>query len=62
MRLIRVDLPSGEIEILMTSLLDSQIYPAKIFKELYFLRWKIETFYDELKNKLRFNISRVILK
>ena len=33
-RLIRVDLPNGEIEILMTSLLDSQIYPASIFKEL----------------------------
>lgn len=52
-RLIRVDLPGGEIEILMTSLLDSQIYPASIFKELYFLRWGIETFYDELKNKLK---------
>jgi hypothetical protein len=45
--------PSGEIEILMTSLLDSQIYPSSIFKELYFLRWGIETFYDQLKNKLR---------
>lgn len=52
-RLVRVDLPSGEIEILMTSLLDSQIYPSGIFKELYFLRWGIETFYDELKNKLK---------
>lgn len=52
-RLIRVDLPSGEIEILMTSLLDSQIYPSKMFKELYFLRWGVETFYDELKNKLK---------
>lgn len=52
-RLVRVDLPNGEIEILMTSLLDSQIYPASMFKELYFLRWGIETFYDELKNKLK---------
>lgn len=52
-RLVRVDLPGGEIEILMTSLLDSQIYPSSIFKELYFLRWGIETFYDELKNKLK---------
>jgi hypothetical protein len=24
-----------------------------MFKELYFLRWKIETFYDELKNKIK---------
>lgn len=52
-RLIRVDLPEGEVEILMTSLLDSQIYPASLFKELYFLRWGVETYYDELKNKLK---------
>lgn len=52
-RLIRIVLSNGEIEVLMTSLLDSQIFPASIFKELYFLRWGIETFYDELKNKLK---------
>lgn len=52
-RLVRVDLPNGEIEVLMTSLLDSQKYPSKMFKELYFLRWGIETFYDELKNKIK---------
>ena len=52
-RLIRIDLPSGEIEILMTSLLDSKKHPTTMFKELYFLRWGIETFYDELKNKLK---------
>lgn len=37
----------------MTSLLDNQKYPSKIFKELYFLRWKVETYYDELKNKIK---------
>jgi hypothetical protein len=52
-RLVKVVLPSGEIEVLITSLLDSQEYPSNIFKELYFLRWKIETFYDELKNKIK---------
>lgn len=52
-RLVRVDLPNGEVEILMTSLLDSKTYPTNMFKELYFLRWGIETFYDELKNKLK---------
>lgn len=52
-RLIRIDLPGGEIEILMTSLLDSKKYPTTMFKELYFLRWGVETFYDELKNKLK---------
>lgn len=52
-RLVRVDLPNGETEVLMTSLFDSQKYPSNIFKELYFLRWGIETFYDELKNKIK---------
>lgn len=52
-RLVRVDLPCGEIEILFTSLLDTQQYPVSIFKELYFLRWGVETFYDQLKNKLK---------
>jgi hypothetical protein len=52
-RLIRIVLSTGEIEVLMTSLLDSQTFPASMFKELYFLRWGIETFYDELKNKLK---------
>lgn len=53
LRLLRIELPGGEIEVLITSLFDSQKYPSSIFKELYFLRWGIETFYDELKNKLK---------
>lgn len=53
LRLIRVQLDKGQVEILMTSLLDSKLYPTGQFKELYFKRWGVETFYDELKNKLR---------
>jgi hypothetical protein len=52
-RLIRVDLPGGETEVLITTLLDSRKYPTKMFMKLYFMRWKVETFYDELKNKLK---------
>ena len=52
-RLIRVELSSGEVEILISSLFDSDKYPDSVFKELYFLRWGIETFYDELKNKIK---------
>ena len=52
-RLVKVELPSGEVEILITSLLDSAKYPDSIFKDLYFLRWGVETFYDELKNKIK---------
>lgn len=52
-RLIRIELSKGNVEILMTSLLDNDLYPTSRFKELYFKRWGVETFYDELKNKLR---------
>ncbi|QAA83107.1 IS4 family transposase [Aequorivita sp. H23M31] len=52
-RLVRIELGKGNVEILMTSLLDSNLYPTSQFKELYFKRWGVETFYDELKNKLR---------
>jgi hypothetical protein len=52
-RLVRVELPNGDTEILITSLFDTQKYPNSLFKELYSLRWGIETFYDELKNKIK---------
>jgi len=53
LRLIRIDLPSGEVELLLTSLVNTKKYPHKIFMELYAKRWGVETFYDELKNKLK---------
>lgn len=49
-RLLRIDLPSGETEILMTSLLDEKKYLYNDFEELYFQRWKVETFYNRFKN------------
>jgi len=52
-RLIRVALGKGQVEVLMTSLLNSIKYPTSLFKQLYFKRWGVETFYDELKNKLK---------
>jgi len=52
-RLLRVELDKGEVEILLTSLLDSKVYPTGQFKQLYFKRWGVETYYDELKNKLK---------
>ena len=55
-RLVRVELDNGEIEILATSLIDEASYPSSIFKELYNLRWGVETFFDYLKNKLQVEI------
>jgi hypothetical protein len=49
-RLLRVVLPTGEVEILMTTLLDNKKYLYKEFKVLYFKRWAIETYYDRFKN------------
>lgn len=49
-RMLSIELPSGEREILMTSLLDNKIYPYSDFKFLYFKRWGIETYYNRFKN------------
>lgn len=52
-RLIRVLLPDGTIEILATNLFDTQKYPQTVFKDLYFMRWGIETNFEAVKNKLQ---------
>ena len=41
-RLIRVELSTGDVEVLCTSLLDCKAFPAEEFKKLYFLRWPVE--------------------
>ena len=51
-RLVKVILDNGEIEVLATSLLDKKKYPNKEFKWLYGKRWGIETEFDHLKNHL----------
>ncbi|MEM9986012.1 MAG: IS4 family transposase [Bacteroidota bacterium] len=56
LRLIRVELSSGETEVLATSLFDRELYPAEAFAELYHQRWKVETFFDRLKNKLNLEL------
>jgi hypothetical protein len=48
-RLIRVLLPTGEVEILMTSLLDRDDHPAEEFATLYHLRWAQEENYKCFK-------------
>ncbi|PCJ34263.1 MAG: hypothetical protein COA99_14825, partial [Moraxellaceae bacterium] len=44
-RLVKVSLPSGIIEVLMTSLVDQKNYPLEIFKDLYHQRWAVEEDY-----------------
>lgn len=52
LRFIRVELDTGEVEILITSLTDNEKYPTEIFKDLYFKRWEIETYFDLIKSRL----------
>ncbi len=52
-RLIKVILDDGTPEILVTNLMDSQLYPTSVFKELYFKRWAVETRFNTIKNQLQ---------
>ena len=51
-RLIRVRLANGSEEILATSLLDAETYPAAEFSALYHARWGIEEAFKVLKHSL----------
>lgn len=51
-RLVTLRLPTGELEVLVTSLLDEQAYPTSEFGVLYHYRWGIETYYFLLKSRL----------
>lgn len=48
-RVVKFELPSGEVETLITDLFDIEFSQ---FQELYFLRWPVEVKYDIVKNKL----------
>lgn len=51
-RLVTVRLDTGELEVLATSLLDTQRYPTEEFAQVYHWRWGIETYYGRLKGRL----------
>jgi len=51
-RVIKILLPTGEVETLLTSL-DEQTLPHHEAGELYFNRWSVETSFDLIKNKLQ---------
>ena len=48
-RLIRIELKTGETEVLVTSLLDQDAFPYECFEDLYHLRWPVEEDYKFLK-------------
>jgi len=51
-RFVSVRLPTGELEVLVTSLLDESLYPTQEFAALYHLRWNHETYHHMLKGRL----------
>jgi len=51
-RLIKVKLDNGKIEVLGTSLLDTEKYKRRVFKNLYHKRWGVEEAFKMLKCRL----------
>ena len=55
-RVIKLNLPDGTKETLITNIFDFEI-TVPMFKELYFLRWGIECKYKELKSSIQIKES-----
>ena len=51
-RFVSVRLSTGELEVLVTSLLDEALYPREEFLEVYHWRWQHETYHQLLKGRL----------
>jgi len=52
-RLVRFDLPNGEVEVLMTNLMDRKRFHYKRIGQLYGWRWGVETSIANLKSFLQ---------
>lgn len=52
-RMVKIKLPNGETEVLLTNLLDGGQYSTKEIGKLYGLRWKIEIKFYKQKHLLR---------
>ena len=51
-RFVSVRLPTGELEVLVTSLREETLYPSAEFLEVYHWRWNHETYHQMLKGRL----------
>jgi hypothetical protein len=51
-RFVSLRLPTGELEVLVTSLLEEEQYPTGEFLDAYHYRWNHETFHQMLKGRL----------
>ena len=51
-RFVTVRLKTGELEVLVTTLLDEKAYPTEELAQLYWRRWGQETFFARLKSRM----------
>lgn len=51
-RFVSLRLPNGDLEVLVTSLLDESCYPTQEFLDVYHWRWQHETYHQMLKGRL----------
>jgi hypothetical protein len=51
-RLVRVELPGGLTELLLTNLINERQFSVAAIKELYALRWPVEEAYKSFKHKV----------
>lgn len=52
LRLVRIELDTGEVKILITSLIDFDLYQHEIFMDLYHKRWPVEEDYKVMKTRV----------
>ena len=52
LRLIRVELSTGQVEVLATSLLDGQRWPSELLAALYCKRWSVEEMIKRSKSRM----------
>ena len=52
LRMVKILLENGNLEVLATNLSQTEFHTEEI-KELYHMRWGIETAYETLKNRLQ---------
>jgi hypothetical protein len=52
LRFICIELSTGEKEVLVTRLVDTDQYPYEVFSDLYQLRWQVEESYKTMKSRL----------
>ena len=53
LRLVRIELDGGTVEVLGTSLLDQDTYPYVLFKNLYHHRWPVEEDHKVMKHRVQ---------